>query len=94
MFWWKFLLASSNNKIIKVGNCSNGASEGEMVYSTEGVSQTITAGTHGYGMGNILEINEDTNDIKIIGNYMPSNYDSSRVVDPNGVAPCVKENHG
>lgn len=31
-------------------------SEGGMVYSPKGVSQTITAGTHGYGMGNILLI--------------------------------------
>lgn len=30
-----------------------------MVYSVEGVSQTITAGTHGYGMGNILEVENE-----------------------------------
>lgn len=35
---------------------------------------------------------EDT--IKIIGNYMPSNHDASRVVDIDGIAPTVKENHG
>ena len=34
------------------------------------------------------------NDIKIIGNYSPSGHDASRVVDSNGVAPTVKENHG
>lgn len=32
--------------------------------------------------------------IKVIGNYMPSNYDASRIVDSNGLAPTVKENHG
>ncbi|HCC04013.1 MAG TPA: hypothetical protein DEP51_04055 [Clostridiales bacterium] len=32
--------------------------------------------------------------IKVIGNYMPSNHDASRVVDSNGLAPTVKENHG
>ena len=32
--------------------------------------------------------------IKVIGNYSPSNYDASRVVDNNGLAPTVKENHG
>lgn len=32
--------------------------------------------------------------IKIIGNYMPSNHDASRVVDIDGIAPTVKENHG
>lgn len=31
-----------------------------MVYSPKGVSQTITAGTHGYGCGNILvEVNNE-----------------------------------
>lgn len=32
--------------------------------------------------------------IKVIGNYMPSNHDASRIVDSNGLAPTVKENHG
>ena len=29
-----------------------------------------------------------------IGNYMPSNHDASRIVDNEGLAPTVKENHG
>ena len=33
-------------------------------------------------------------EIKVIGNYMPSNHDASRVVDIDGIAPTVKENHG
>lgn len=33
-------------------------------------------------------------EIKIVGNYMPSNHDASRVVDVDGIAPTVKENHG
>ena len=33
-------------------------------------------------------------EIKIVGNYMPSNHDASRVVDIEGIAPTVKENHG
>ena len=37
---------------------------------------------------------EDNNKIKVIGNYMPSGHDSSRVVDSNGIASTVKENHG
>lgn len=32
--------------------------------------------------------------IKILGNYMPSNHDASRIVDKEGLAPTVKENHG
>lgn len=34
------------------------------------------------------------NEINVIGNYSPSNHEASRVVHPEGVAPCVKENHG
>lgn len=34
------------------------------------------------------------NNIKVVGNYMPSNHDASRIVDENGLAPTVKENHG
>ena len=36
----------------------------------------------------------ESDSINIVGNYMPSNHDASRVVDINGVAPTVKENHG
>ena len=32
--------------------------------------------------------------IETIGNYMPSGHDASRIVDTNGLAPTVKENHG
>ena len=32
--------------------------------------------------------------VNVIGNYTPSNHDASRVVDSNGIAPTVKENHG
>ena len=37
---------------------------------------------------------ECDNSIKVVGNYMPSGHDASRVVDENGLAPTVKENHG
>ena len=39
-------------------------------------------------MGNI------PNKTKIIGNYSPSKHESSRVIDPDFVAPTFKENHG
>ena len=79
-------------KPICVGNTTpSGKSQCNAVYSTEGVSQTLCAGTHGYATGSILE---ETNKINIVGNYMPSNHDASRVVSTDGVAPCVKENHG
>lgn len=33
-------------------------------------------------------------EIKVVGNYMPSGHDASRVVDIDGIAPTAKENHG
>ena len=79
-------------KPICVGNTTpSGRSQCNAVYSTEGISQTLCAGTHGYATGSILE---ETNNINVVGNYMPSNHDASRVVSTEGVAPCVKENHG
>lgn len=32
--------------------------------------------------------------IDVLGNYMASNHDASRVINPNNIAPTVKENHG
>lgn len=38
--------------------------------------------------------NTCTNKIDVVGNYMPSGHDASRIVNENGLAPTVKENHG
>lgn len=38
--------------------------------------------------------NKCNNEIKVVGNYMPSGHDVSRIVDEDGLAPTVKENHG
>ena len=32
--------------------------------------------------------------INVVGNYSPSGHDASRIVDTDGIAPTVKENHG
>lgn len=37
---------------------------------------------------------ECDNKIQVVGNYMPSLHDASRIVDEDGLAPTVKENHG
>ena len=37
---------------------------------------------------------ECNNKIDVVGNYMPSGHDASRIVNENGLAPTVKENHG
>ena len=34
------------------------------------------------------------NNIKVVGNYIPSNHDASRIVCEEGISPTVKENHG
>ena len=32
--------------------------------------------------------------VVVLGNYSPSNHEASRIVDKNGIAPTIKENHG
>lgn len=34
------------------------------------------------------------NSIKVVGNYSPSGHEASRILDPDGLAPTIKENHG
>lgn len=41
----------------------------------------------------IIEV-EKLEEVKVIGNYMPSEHNASRVVDDKGIAPTVMENHG
>ena len=41
-------------RIMKIGNCSNGTSEGGVVLDINGIFSTVTTGTHGYGMSNII----------------------------------------
>jgi len=55
------------------------------VYSSD--TQCCRSVKAGGGSGNIPKI-------ITVGNYSPSNHDASRIVDENGLAPTVKENHG
>lgn len=32
--------------------------------------------------------------INVVGNYSPSGHEASRIIDPNGISPTIKENHG
>lgn len=41
-----------------------------------------------------MKTDVDSQNINVIGNYMPSGHDASRIVHPGGIAPTVKENHG
>ena len=58
------------------------------VYDKEGISPALTTMEGGNREPMIID------EIKIVGNYMPSGHDASRVVDIDGIAPTVKENHG
>lgn len=73
-------------------NLSRNASVGDRVYDSNGVSTTITA--EGGGVGGHSGLYTITDSVKVLGNYMPSGHDASRIVDTNGIAPTVKENHG
>lgn len=73
------------DKCIQVGQLADSDFESSgRVYSPAGLSPTI------------LTCGGGTHEIKIteVGNYPPGNYDSSRVVHPEGLAPAVRENHG
>jgi DNA (cytosine-5)-methyltransferase 1 len=52
-----------------------------------GVSPTVTTRPEGFKTA-ILPV------VNVVGNYSPSGHDASRVVDTEGLAPTVKENHG
>lgn len=64
------------------------------------ISPTLTANCGSKGSSATVLIaslgDEEMNKsgIVVLGNYSPSGHDASRIVDENGVAPTVKENHG
>jgi DNA (cytosine-5)-methyltransferase 1 len=47
----------------------------------------------GYAI-DIKEEKEDVDGIDILGNYSKSNYQATSIVNKNGIAPTVRENHG
>lgn len=68
-------------------NCEQPNSKTRRGRVGRGVAQTINTGTL-----QCVVVAEPK--IEVVGNYMPSGHDASRVVDTNGLAPTVKENHG
>lgn len=57
------------------------------------VAHTLMARDYkGFGNQSMTGVIEPS--IETVGNYMPSGHEASRVVDTNGIAPTVKENHG
>lgn len=64
----------------KIGNMR------KMKPRTDGVANTLTT---------VLKDNYVAEPcINVVGNYSPSGHDASRIVDTDGIAPTVKENHG
>ena len=64
-------------------------------------ARTLVARTHGNASSYTKTIvstpntnNQDDAKIEIVGNYMPSGHSSGRILDTNGIAPTVMENHG
>ena len=74
------------------------------IWDKNGISPTIDTMQRGYRQPLVVEGGNaevkiaigkiDSEKINVIGNYMPSGHDASRIVHPDGVAPTVKENHG
>ena len=76
---------------IRIGNIYDekfGTGYAGNVWDKDGISPTLQTAQGGNRQPLVLD------EIKVIGNYMPSNHDASRVVDIEGIAPTVKENHG
>lgn len=76
---------------IRIGNIYDenyGTGYAGNVWDKDGVSPTLQTAQGGNRMPLVMD------EIKIVGNYMPSGHDASRVVDIDGIAPTVKENHG
>ena len=76
---------------IRIGNIYDdnfGTGYAGNVWDKDGVSPTLQTAQGGNRMPLVVD------EIKVVGNYMPSNHDASRVVDVDGIAPTVKENHG
>ena len=63
------------------------------VYSAEGICPTIDSMSGGGREPMILEVKR-MDEINVLGNYMPSDHNASRVVAVEGIAPTVMENHG
>ena len=64
------------------------------IYDKEGLAPSIDTMQDGYRQPMVEELVDNKTEIKVIGNYMPSGHNASRIVNSNGLAPTVKENHG
>lgn len=91
-------ICASRGRYITNSDKSNSLTKQNIEINTKGTTNTITSVQKD---NLVLEFeNKDTppntnfDNIKVIGNYIPSEHDASRIVDSNYIAPTVKENHG
>lgn len=68
--------------------------QGDRIYDSNAVAMCLTAQPVGNAGGNSYLYAVEEPKIEIVGNYMPSGHDASRVVAATGLAPTVRENHG
>ena len=66
----------------------NGKHQAGAIWDKDAISPTLDTMQGGNRQPYVVD------EIKVVGNYMPSGHDASRVVDIDGIAPTVKENHG
>jgi DNA (cytosine-5)-methyltransferase 1 len=62
------------------------AAQAQKIYSPQGVSPTLSACGGGDGGKTGLYIVPDNRKINVVGNTSPSNYQSARVISPEGIA--------
>ena len=87
----KQILTEDDAVPVRIGNIYGenfGTGYAGNVWDKEGIAPTLQTAQGGNRQPLVID------EIKVVGNYMPSNHDASRVVDIDGIAPTVKENHG
>ena len=85
----------NHNKNMKQILCDNLINSGILSNNTI-INHSYTNGLCGKNKNSrqALEGVAVDNNVKVLGNYSPSGYEASRIVDCNGIAPIVKENYG
>lgn len=82
---------------INVGEVTKNSQAGQ-VYSDKGISPTITAGTHGYAIGNIMQHNKEDNAqcIRVGGMFdkEKSKHQAGSIYDKNGLSPSLDSMQG
>lgn len=67
---------------------------GKINYVSKDISPVISTRINANNSYFVIEIMKDNENIIKLGNYSPSGHNASTIVDPEGVAPTVMENHG